>query len=341
NRLLPAPLDRRNHSLFRVRLLVLSPSRHRIAADEHRNRRRPDADGKAPCVAPIVLGLLQDKPLLAFVQKLHRELLRDLRHRGVEHPFGALARGGGCFRRLLGHAQRLLTGLNHEANPAELSLPRRSRALQKRLDVAKNRKVRPTALPDCGQQRADEPAFERVDMNAPVRRRSLDFPNMILEFEIARPFLGLAFALVHHLGFPVYSAAADPRTGPLRSVLSGSPLSGSHSAGMRRTISGNSLVHHLRTRGLSKSTRLRPSAPTLPFIASSNASPRSVTAPMQARRGISTIRAPLVSDRVIVSWSLICWNAKSSDRPDRTSPPFMTISVASGANRSSCSNRSR
>src|SRR5271154_7562482 len=61
DRLLPAPLDRRNHSLFRVRLFVLSPSRHRIAADEHRNRRRPDADGKPPCVAPIVLGLLQDK----------------------------------------------------------------------------------------------------------------------------------------------------------------------------------------------------------------------------------------------------------------------------------------
>src|SRR5271170_597905 len=91
NRLLPAPLDSRNHSLFRVRLFVLSPSRHRIAADEHRNRRRRDADGKAPCVAPVVLGLLQDKPLLAFVQKLHRQVLRDLRDRRVEDPFGALA----------------------------------------------------------------------------------------------------------------------------------------------------------------------------------------------------------------------------------------------------------
>src|SRR5208337_2937815 len=43
NRLLPASLDRRNHSLFRLRLFVLSPSRHRIAADEHRQRRCRDA----------------------------------------------------------------------------------------------------------------------------------------------------------------------------------------------------------------------------------------------------------------------------------------------------------
>src|SRR5208282_3358213 len=51
NRLLPAPHDRRDHSLFRLRLFILSPSRHRIAANEHRKRRRRNAGGKPPRVA--------------------------------------------------------------------------------------------------------------------------------------------------------------------------------------------------------------------------------------------------------------------------------------------------
>src|SRR5271165_332719 len=55
NRILPAPLDRRDHSLFRLCLFVLSPSRHRIAADEHRQPRRRNAGGKPPRIAPIVL----------------------------------------------------------------------------------------------------------------------------------------------------------------------------------------------------------------------------------------------------------------------------------------------
>ncbi len=42
--------------------LVLKQTQH--------NRR--NAGGKPPRVAPIVLGLLQDKPLLAFVEKLYR-----------------------------------------------------------------------------------------------------------------------------------------------------------------------------------------------------------------------------------------------------------------------------
>ena len=75
--LFPAPLDRPSHGPLRFRLFALSPSRGRIAGDEHRQRRRRDADGKPPCVAAIMLGLFQDEPLLAFVQKLHRDPLRS------------------------------------------------------------------------------------------------------------------------------------------------------------------------------------------------------------------------------------------------------------------------
>ena len=76
-----------------------------------------------------MLGLLQDKPLLAFVQQLHRQVFCDLRHQFVEHPFGAIARGRRRVGRLPRHVQRLLPAGQQKVCATELVITKPARRL--------------------------------------------------------------------------------------------------------------------------------------------------------------------------------------------------------------------